>query len=124
MLDRLKIFSGSSNVVLAQQMCDLLHIPLGDASLKKFSDGEISVDICENVRGMDVFIVQSACTPANEYLMEMLIMLDALKRASPARITAVIPYYGYARQDRKVSSRAPISAKLRRSLLVRPSVPN
>ncbi len=116
-LEKLKIFSGSSNVALAQEMCDLLHNPLGEASLKKFSDGEISVDICENVRGMDVFIVQSACTPANEHIMEMLIMLDALKRASPARITAVIPYYGYARQDRKVSPRMPISAKLMADLI-------
>jgi ribose-phosphate pyrophosphokinase len=112
MLERLKIFSGSSNIALAQEMCEHLHIALGKATLKTFSDGEISVDIGENVRGMDVFIVQSACTPANEHIMEMLIMLDALKRASPARITAVIPYYGYARQDRKVSPRVPISAKL------------
>lgn len=112
MLERLKIFSGSSNIALAEEMCGNLHIALGKAVLKTFNDGEISVDIGENVRGMDVFIVQSACTPANEHIMEMLIMLDALKRASPARITAVIPYYGYARQDRKVSPRVPISAKL------------
>ena len=112
LLERLKIFSGSSNLALAQEMCEQLHIALGKAVLKTFSDGEISVDIGENVRGMDVFIVQSGCTPANEHIMEMLIMLDALKRASPARITAVIPYYGYARQDRKVSPRVPISAKL------------
>jgi len=112
MLERLKIFSGSSNIALAQEMCEHLHIALGKAVLKTFSDEEISVDIGENVRGMDVFIVQSACTPANEHIMEMLIMLDALKRASPARITAVIPYYGYALQDRKVSPRVPISAKL------------
>jgi ribose-phosphate pyrophosphokinase len=116
-LERLKIFSGNSNISLAQEMCDLLQIPLGNAVIKKFSDGELSVDISENVRGMDVFIVQSACTPANEYIMEMLIMLDALKRASPARITAVIPYYGYARQDRKVSPRVPISAKLMADLI-------
>ena len=112
MLERLKIFSGNSNIALAREICDHLHIPLGKAVVKKFSDGEISVDIGENVRGMDVFIVQSTCTPTNEYLMEMLIMLDALKRASSARITAVIPYYGYARQDRKVSPRVPITAKL------------
>jgi ribose-phosphate pyrophosphokinase len=117
LLEKLKIVSGSSNVVLAQEICDLLQVPLGEVSLKKFSDGEISVDICENVRGMDVFIVQSACSPANEYIMEMLIMLDALKRASAARITAVIPYYGYARQDRKVSPRVPISAKLMADLI-------
>jgi ribose-phosphate pyrophosphokinase len=112
MLERLKIFSGNSNIALAREICDHLHIPLGKAVVKTFSDGEISVDIGENVRGMDVFIVQSTCTPTNEYLMEMLIMLDALKRASSARITAVIPYYGYARQDRKVSPRVPITAKL------------
>ena len=117
MLERLKIFCGSSNPVLAKEMCDFLHIPLGNAFLKKFSDGEISVDIGENVRGMDVFLLQAACTPANEFIMEMLIMLDALKRASPARITAVIPYYGYARQDRKVSPRVPISAKLMADLI-------
>ncbi|MCX8011723.1 MAG: ribose-phosphate pyrophosphokinase [Desulfobacterota bacterium] len=117
MLGELKIFSGSSNIALAEEMCTLLNIPIGKVSLKKFSDGEISVDIRENVRGMDVFIVQSACTPANEYIMEMLIMLDALKRASSARITAVIPYYGYARQDRKVSPRVPISAKLMADLI-------
>jgi len=117
MLEKLKIFSGSSNLHLAQEMCELLQIPIGKATVKKFSDGEISVDICENVRGRDVFIVQSACTPANEYIMEMLIMLDAFKRASAARITAVIPYYGYARQDRKVSPRVPISAKLMADLI-------
>lgn len=112
MLERLKIFSGSSNIPLAQEMCENLRIPLGKAVIKNFSDGEISVDIGENVRGMDIFIVQSTCTPANEHLMEMLIMLDALKRASASRITAVIPYYGYGRQDRKVSPRVPITAKL------------
>jgi ribose-phosphate pyrophosphokinase len=112
LLERLKIFSGSSNIPLAQEMCENLRIPLGKAVIKNFSDGEISVDIGENVRGMDIFIVQSTCTPANEHLMEMLIMLDALKRASASRITAVIPYYGYGRQDRKVSPRVPITAKL------------
>jgi ribose-phosphate pyrophosphokinase len=112
LLERLKIFSGNSNIPLAQEMCENLRIPLGKAVVKTFSDGEISVDIGENVRGMDIFIVQSTCTPANEHLMEMLIMLDALKRASASRITAVIPYYGYGRQDRKVSPRVPITAKL------------
>jgi len=105
-LERLKIFSGNSNIALAQEMCENLNIPLGKAIVKTFSDREISVDICENVRGMDIFIVQSTSTPANEYLME------ALKRASAACITAVIPYYGYARQDRKVSPRVPITSKL------------
>lgn len=112
MLERLKIFSGSSNVPLAQEVCDNLHIPLGKAAIKTFSDGEISVEIGENVRGMDVFVVQSTSTPANDHLMEMLILLDALKRASAERVTTVIPYYGYARQDRKVSPRVPITAKL------------
>jgi ribose-phosphate pyrophosphokinase len=116
-LDRLKIFSGNSNIPLAEEMCQYLQIPLGKATVKRFSDGEVAVDIGENVRGMDVFIVQSACSPANEYIMEMLVMLDALKRASPERVTAVIPYYGYARQDRKVSPRAPITAKLMADLI-------
>lgn len=111
-LERLKIFSGNSNIPLAEEVCENLHIPLGKAIVKRFSDGEISVDIGENVRGMDVFIFQSTSTCANNHLMEMLIMLDALKRASAARITAVIPYYGYGRQDRKVSPRVPITAKL------------
>ncbi len=112
MLERLKIFSGNSNIPLAKEMCENLHIPLGKATIKTFSDGEISIDIGENVRGMDVFIVQSTCTPANDHMMEMLILLDALKRSSAARITLVNPYYGYARQDRKVSPRVPITAKL------------
>ena len=117
MATRLQIFSGNSNVPLVQEVCDNLHISLGEVTVKHFSDGEISVDIGENVRGMDVFVVQSTCTPANEYIMEMLIMLDALKRASAGRITLVIPYYAYARQDRKVSPRAPISAKLLADLI-------
>jgi ribose-phosphate pyrophosphokinase len=112
MLDTLKIFSGNSNVPLAQKICEVLHIPLGNANVKKFSDGEVQVEIEENVRGMDVFVVQSTCTPVNNYLMELLIMIDAMKRASAERITAVIPYYGYARQDRKVAPRVPITAKL------------
>lgn len=112
MLERLKIFSGNSNIPLAQEVCENLHIPLGKATVKTFSDGEISVDIGENVRGMDVFVVQSTCTPSNDHMMEMLILLDALKRSSADRITLVIPYYGYARQDRKVSPRVPITAKL------------
>jgi ribose-phosphate pyrophosphokinase len=112
LLERLKIFSGNSNIPLAREVCENLQLPLGKAAVKTFSDGEIAVDINENVRGMDVFIFQSTSTPANDHLMEMLIMLDALKRASASRITAVIPYYGYGRQDRKVSPRAPITAKL------------
>lgn len=112
MLDRLKVFSGNSNINLAQAICKALNIPLGKANVKKFSDGEIQLEIEENVRGTDVFIVQSTCTPVNTSLMELLIMLDAMKRSSAERITAVMPYYGYARQDRKVAPRAPITAKL------------
>lgn len=112
MLAKLKIFSGNSNVPLAQEICKSLDLPLGRANVKKFSDGEIQLEIEENVRGMDVFIVQSTCTPVNVYLMELLIMMDAVRRASADRITAVIPYYGYARQDRKVAPRVPITAKL------------
>lgn len=112
MLDKLKVFSGNSNTLLAQKISKELQIPLGKANVKKFSDGEIQVEIEENVRGMDVFVVQSTCTPVNVYLMELLIMMDAMKRASAERVTAVMPYYGYARQDRKVAPRAPITAKL------------
>lgn len=107
-----KIFSGSSNPVLAQRICEYLKIPLGQAEVSRFSDGEIQVEIGENVRGVNAFIVQSTCPPVNDHLMEMLIMCDALKRASAASINAVIPYYGYARQDRKVAPRTPITAKL------------
>ena len=112
MLNNLKILSGNSNIQLAQAMCKGLDISLGKANVKKFSDGEIQVEIEDNVRGMDVFVVQSTCTPVNRSLMELLIMMDAIKRASAERITAVIPYYGYARQDRKVAPRVPITAKL------------
>jgi ribose-phosphate pyrophosphokinase len=112
MLERIRIFSGNSNVVLAEKICGNLGVPLGKASVTTFSDGETRVEINENVRGMDVFIIQSSCPPVNVTLMELLIMIDAMKRASADRITAVIPYYGYARQDRKVAPRAPITAKL------------
>ena len=112
MLDKLRIFTGNSNPSLAQEISKALNLPLGNANVKKFSDGEIQVEIEENVRGMDVFIVQSTCTPVNVSLMELLIMIDAIKRASAERITAVMPYYGYSRQDRKVASRVPITAKL------------
>jgi len=111
-LKNIKILSGNSNIPLAEKICTGLNIPLGRAHVKKFSDGEIQVEIEENVRGMDVFVVQSTCTPVNAYLMELLIMMDAIKRASAERITAVLPYYGYARQDRKVAPRVPITAKL------------
>ena len=111
-LSELKIFSGNSNRVLAAEICADLGIPPSVASVKCFSDGEIMVEIGENVRGRDVFVVQSTCAPANHNLMELLVMVDALKRASAARITAVIPYFGYARQDRKVAPRTPITSKL------------
>jgi ribose-phosphate pyrophosphokinase len=112
MLERIRVFSGNANVPLAQKICQKLGVSLGQANVTTFSDGETRVEINENVRGMDVFIIQSTCTPVNVTLMELLIMIDAMKRASADRITAVVPYYGYARQDRKVAPRAPISAKL------------
>jgi ribose-phosphate pyrophosphokinase len=111
-LDNLKIFTGNSNIPLAEEICQSFKLTLGNAKVGTFSDGEIMVEIQENVRGMDVFIIQSICSPVNEHLMELLIMIDAMKRASAERITATIPYYGYARQDRKVAPRVPISAKL------------
>ncbi|HET9449267.1 MAG TPA: ribose-phosphate diphosphokinase, partial [Aggregicoccus sp.] len=112
-----KVFSGSSNPALAQRICEYLKRPLGKAQVGRFSDGEIQVEIGENVRGQDIFIVQSTCPPANDHLMELLIICDALKRASAGSINAVIPYYGYARQDRKVAPRTPITAKLIADLL-------
>jgi len=108
----LRIFTGNSNSELVQKICGHLGIPIGKSVVKSFSDGEINVEIDESVRGMDVFVIQSICAPTNNNLMELLILIDALKRASAERITAVLPYYGYARQDRKISPRAPISAKL------------
>lgn len=112
MHDKIRVFTGNSNPVLAQKICDFLHVPIGAARVRTFSDGEIMIEITENVRGRDVYIVQSTCAPTNNNLMELLIMTDALKRASAATITAVIPYYGYARQDRKAAPRTPITAKL------------
>ncbi len=107
-----KIFAGNSNLPLVRQVCAHLERPLSNASVGRFSDGEIQVEIRENVRGLDTFVIQSTCADANQNLMELLIMIDALKRASAGSISAVIPYYGYARQDRKVASRSPITAKL------------
>jgi len=112
-----KVFAGNSNVALATRICEHLKRPLSKAEVGRFSDGEIQVEIGENVRGQDTFIIQSTCPPANDHLMELLIMVDALKRASAASITAVIPYFGYARQDRKVVPRTPITAKLVADLL-------
>lgn len=108
----MKIFTGNSNPELAHQICDSLEIPLGRALVSTFSDGEIRVEIAENVRGADVFVVQSGAHPVNDHLMELLVMIDALKRASARRITAVIPYYSYSRQDRKNKPRVPITARL------------
>ncbi|WP_456433130.1 ribose-phosphate diphosphokinase [Thermosulfuriphilus sp.] len=116
-INHLKIFTGNSNPQMAQEICNYLSIPLGLATVRKFSDGETFVEIGENVRGADVFVIQSTCPPVNDYLMELLIMIDALRRASARRITAVIPYYGYARQDRKCAPRVPISAKLVANLI-------
>jgi ribose-phosphate pyrophosphokinase len=111
------VFSGNSNRPLAESICGILGIDVGSGEVKKFSDGETSVDIHESIRGKDIFIVQSTCSPTNDHLMELLVMLDAMKRASAKRITAVIPYFGYARQDRKASPRTPITAKLVANLL-------
>jgi ribose-phosphate pyrophosphokinase len=113
----LRLFTGNANRPLAEEIAQSLHLPLGDADVSRFSDGEIFIQINENVRGADVFVVQPTCPPVNDTLMELLIMIDALKRASAHRITAVLPYYGYARQDRKVQPRVPISAKLVADLL-------
>ena len=110
--DMMKIFSGSSNIMLAREIAERAGVELAKIELKRFMDGEISVKLKENVRGQDVFIIQSTCYPANDHLMELLLIIDAAMRASALKITAVIPYFGYARQDRKVEPRVPISAKL------------
>lgn len=115
--DRWKIFSGTANDVLAKDICNFLGLPIGQAKILKFSDGETYVQIEENVRGADVFVVQPTCDPVNEHLMQLLFLIDALKRASARRITVVMPYYGYARQDRKDRPRVPISSKLVADLL-------
>nr|HID58716.1 ribose-phosphate pyrophosphokinase [Desulfobacterales bacterium] len=111
-MSELIVFSGNSNRPLAEEVCQYLNIDLGRAQVKTFSDGEIQIEIEENVRGREIFIIQSTCAPVNDNLVELLLMLDACKRSSARRITAVIPYYGYARQDKKVAPRVPISAKL------------
>ena len=115
--DRFKIFCGTANEPLARDICDYLNMPLGQAHLQRFSDGEVYFQLLENVRGADVFVVQPTCFPVDQHLMELLLMIDALKRASARRITPVIPYYGYARQDRKDKPRVAISAKLVADLL-------
>ena len=113
-----KVFAGNSHLELAEEIASIMGKPLGRATVTKFSDGEISVNLWETVRGMDCYIVQSTCDPVNDNLMEILIMIDAMKRASAGRINAVIPYYGYARQDRKAKARDPITAKLVADMLV------
>jgi ribose-phosphate pyrophosphokinase len=113
----LKIFSGSAHQQLAREIADFLGIPVGQARLRRFPDSEVSFQIDENIRGTDVFVVQPTCYPVDQHIMEMLVMIDAFRRSSAARITAVIPYYGYARQDRKDKPRVPISAKLVANLL-------
>ncbi len=115
--NEIKLFAGNSNLPLAQKIAKKLNTELGEAEVSKFSDGETSVHICETVRGRDLFIIQSTSAPVNDNLMELLIMIDAAKRASAGRVTAVIPYFGYARQDRKARSRDPITAKLVADLL-------
>ena len=114
-----KVFTGNANPGLAQEICDELGCPLGASTVRQFSDGEVHLQIQENVRGADVFVVQPTCTPVDHHLMELLLMMDALKRASAERITAVLPYYGYGRQDRKDRPRMPISARLVASLIER-----
>ncbi len=116
-MESISIFSGNSNPVLAKKICDYLNLSLGSAQVKTFSDGEIQIEIEENVRSKDVFVIQSTCAPVNDHLVELLLMIDALKRSSAKRITAVVPYFGYARQDKKVAPRVPISAKLVANML-------
>src|SRR5712672_948779 len=118
----IKLVAGNSNPALAQEIANWLHVPLTKASVRRFADNEIFVEILENVRGSDAFIIQSTSFPANDHLMELLIITDALRRSSARRITAVIPYFGYARQDRKVGSRSPISAKLVANLITHAGV--
>ena len=118
-MDKLTIFSGNANRKLTEDICESLNVSLGESNVSSFRDGETRVKINQNVRGKDVFIVQTTCNPANENLMELLIMIDAVKRASAKRITAVLPYFGYARQDRKDQPRVPITAKLVANLLSR-----
>jgi ribose-phosphate pyrophosphokinase len=111
-MEGMAIFTGNSNPELAEKICDYLSVPLGGAKVNKFSDGEIQIEINENVRLKDIFIMQSTCAPVNDNLVELLLMIDAFKRSSAKKITAIIPYFGYSRQDKKVAPRVPISAKL------------
>jgi len=111
-MKKLAIFAGNSNPLLAHKICEYIKLPLGGAKVTSFSDGEVQIEIEENVRSKDVFVIQSTCCPVNDNLVELLLMIDAFRRSSARRITAVVPYYGYARQDKKVAPRVPISAKL------------
>lgn len=117
MINELLIFTGNAHPELAKEICEILNIPLGDILVSRFSEGEIRVKLNENVRGKDVFLIQPTCPPPNENMMELLIIIDALKRASAGRVTAVLPYFGYARQDRKDQPRVPITAKLVANLI-------
>jgi ribose-phosphate pyrophosphokinase len=119
-MEQMKLFAGNSHPTLAGAVADHLGVQLGSAFVGTFSDGEVNVEVRESVRGMDCFVLQSTCAPANTHLLELLIMIDALRRSSASRVTAVIPYYGYARQDRKVHPRVPISAKLVADLISTP----
>ena len=116
-MPEMKLFAGNANPVLAREICTYLGVELGAAEVGRFSDGEIMIRIRENTRGRDVFVIQSTCPPVNDNLMELLIMVDALRRASADRITVVLPYYGYSRQDRKAEPRVPITAKLVANLI-------
>src|SRR3954465_7250765 len=118
MFKRVSIFSGNANLTLTQEICHALEFPLGRSKVSRFSDGETFCVIQENVRGVDTYVVQPTCSPVNDNVMELLIMVDALRRASAGSITAVIPYYAYARQDRKVAPRTPITSKLVADLIV------
>lgn len=117
LIDNLKVFSGNANIVLAGKICKYLAVPLGDATAERFPDGEINIKVNEDVRGSDVFLVQPTCPPVNENLVELLAFIDCFRRASAARITAVVPYFGYARKDRKDEGRVPITAKLVSNLI-------
>jgi len=114
----MKVFSGNANQEMTKEICEHLGIPQSKIELRRFSDGEIFVEIGENVRGTDVFVVQPTCPPVNDHLMELVIIADAMRRSSARRITAVLPYYGYARQDRKVAPRVPITAKVVAEMLM------
>ncbi|MCK5230341.1 MAG: ribose-phosphate pyrophosphokinase-like domain-containing protein, partial [Desulfobulbaceae bacterium] len=118
MLKDIKILSGTANKSMAEEICKYLDLSLCALEIRRFSDGEIFVEIGENVRGTDTFVIQPTCPPVNDHLMELMIIVDALRRASARRITAVIPYYGYARQDRKVAPRVPITAKVVAEMLM------